>query len=52
VDECKPLLAGLNALSTFHPEQNPALQAGGVIENNHSTDVDSTTSSCFISASV
>jgi citrate synthase len=24
------ILAGLNALSTFHPEQNPALQGGGI----------------------
>ena len=24
------MLAGLNALSTFHPEQNPALQGGAI----------------------
>lgn len=32
------ILAGLNALSTFHPEQNPALQGGGVYQSHAQQD--------------
>ena len=32
------ILAGLNALSTFHPEQNPALQGGGIYRSHDVQD--------------
>ena len=32
------ILAGLNALSTFHPEQNPALQGGGIYASHDVQD--------------
>lgn len=32
------ILAGLNALSTFHPEQNPALKGSDIYNNHHVQD--------------
>ena len=32
------ILAGLNALSVFHPEQNPALQGGGIYSTHGAQD--------------